>query len=367
VLLVGPYPPPFGGVSVHIQRLAALLNARGVSVGVLDHFGRSRHGPPVVGALKRNPLRYATALRRFAASVMHYHHGGRLTPLLAAALMLRRTRYERTIITVHGHDLQPFLESRLPFVPGVTCWALDRFDVVIAVSDEVADTLRQHLPGAEVAVLPAYLPPSISAPPPETRGSPTVIPPLVVAAYDVLPLADGDLYGLDVAFGVFERLAGDFPSLRLLILLAHAPRRRRARRYLRDQVDALTEQTQERISVKVGHDLTETLCQGAIFLRPTRRDGDAVSVREALALGIPVVASDLVQRPHGTRLVTGHDIAKWSDAVAETLHQQPASDGHPAITTSIPSTRETVAAVLELYARHTSLRSEPSALDVSNG
>jgi glycogen(starch) synthase len=310
-------------------------------------------------------MRYATALRRFAATVMHYHHGGRLTPLIATALALRRTRYEWTIITVHGHDLQPFLESRLPIVPGVTRWALHRFDLVIAVSDEVATTLRQHLRGAEVAVLPAYLPPSMSAPLPETLGSPPVFPPLVVAAYDVLPLVGGDLYGLDVAFGVFQRLAGDYPSLRLLVFLAHAPRRRRVRRYLRDHLEAVEEEAQDRISVKVGHDLTETLCQGAILLRPTRRDGDAVSVREALALGVPVVASDLVQRPHGTKLVTGHDVAEWSDAVAATLSQQAASDRHLAIRTRSPGAAEAVGSVLELYARHmhTPTRSEPAELD----
>jgi glycosyltransferase involved in cell wall biosynthesis len=34
-----------------------------------------------------------------------------------------------------------------------------------------------------------------------------------------------------------------------------------------------------------------------IFLRPTRSDGDANSIREALYLGVPVIASDCVERP----------------------------------------------------------------------
>jgi glycosyltransferase involved in cell wall biosynthesis len=44
------------------------------------------------------------------------------------------------------------------------------------------------------------------------------------------------------------------------------------------------------------------LAAGTVFLRPTTRDGDAVSVREALASGIPCVASDVVARPQGTLL-----------------------------------------------------------------
>ena len=40
----------------------------------------------------------------------------------------------------------------------------------------------------------------------------------------------------------------------------------------------------------------------AVFLRPTFFDGDSVSVREALALGVPVVASDTGCRPDSVRL-----------------------------------------------------------------
>jgi glycosyltransferase involved in cell wall biosynthesis len=34
-----------------------------------------------------------------------------------------------------------------------------------------------------------------------------------------------------------------------------------------------------------------------VFVRPTFADGDSISVREALALGVPVIASDCVSRP----------------------------------------------------------------------
>jgi glycosyltransferase involved in cell wall biosynthesis len=35
-------------------------------------------------------------------------------------------------------------------------------------------------------------------------------------------------------------------------------------------------------------------------MRPSRTDGDAVSIREALAMDVPVIASDVVGRPIGT-------------------------------------------------------------------
>ena len=44
------------------------------------------------------------------------------------------------------------------------------------------------------------------------------------------------------------------------------------------------------------------MSRSAAFVRPTFTDGDSISVREALALGVPVIASDAVARPHGTVL-----------------------------------------------------------------
>jgi glycosyltransferase involved in cell wall biosynthesis len=39
-----------------------------------------------------------------------------------------------------------------------------------------------------------------------------------------------------------------------------------------------------------------------VFVRPTLKDGDSISVREALVLGVPVVASRVGSRPPGTIL-----------------------------------------------------------------
>jgi glycosyltransferase involved in cell wall biosynthesis len=44
-----------------------------------------------------------------------------------------------------------------------------------------------------------------------------------------------------------------------------------------------------------------------LFVRPTITDGDSVSVRECLHLGVPVVASDAVPRPGGCLLFGSRD------------------------------------------------------------
>jgi hypothetical protein len=59
----------------------------------------------------------------------------------------------------------------------------------------------------------------------------------------------------------------------------------------------------------VNHDTClDLMSRSQIFLRPTFQDGDSISVREALALGVPVVASRIGSRPPGTILFHPGDL-----------------------------------------------------------
>ena len=56
-----------------------------------------------------------------------------------------------------------------------------------------------------------------------------------------------------------------------------------------------------------------------LVLRPTCTDGDALTVREALFLGKPVIASDIVSRPEGTILFKNRDYESMAGKVIEVL------------------------------------------------
>jgi glycosyltransferase involved in cell wall biosynthesis len=56
-----------------------------------------------------------------------------------------------------------------------------------------------------------------------------------------------------------------------------------------------------------------------LFVRPTYFDGDASSVREALAMGVPVVASDTDHRPAGVLLFRRGDARDLADKIALAL------------------------------------------------
>src|ERR1019366_6561362 len=56
-----------------------------------------------------------------------------------------------------------------------------------------------------------------------------------------------------------------------------------------------------------------------LLLRTTLYDGDSVSVREALYIGTPVIATDNGMRPEGVHLIPPSDAGRLRDAVCELL------------------------------------------------
>jgi glycosyltransferase involved in cell wall biosynthesis len=60
-----------------------------------------------------------------------------------------------------------------------------------------------------------------------------------------------------------------------------------------------------------------------VFVRPSRADGDAVSIREALQAGVPVVASDVVERPDGAVLFRTGDRAALTSALRAVIERAP--------------------------------------------
>jgi glycosyltransferase involved in cell wall biosynthesis len=344
VILVGPYPPPRGGVSAHIARLAHGLGDRGLTIGVVNHFHTSARDPLVIANLRRNPWRYWRVLRTARAQVVHYHHS-RWYTLLVTAFALRRSP-AATVATIHGRGLEPLLSSRAPGVAPLTRWALRSFDVLIAVSVEVEASLAS-VAERPVALIPAYLP---------VAGDPAALSrraeefltgtsTLLMSAYRLTVDKRGrTIYGLETAIAGFAQLAGDHPHLCLAIFLASAPRSRRDARLLENLLaGAGGEDVRQRIGIFYGEPLAPALRLAGVYLRPTLTDGDAVSVREALAAGVPVLASDVVGRPPGVTTV-GLDASAWAREIERALSRGPRVP-------SCPQATDPLEQVIDIYDR----------------
>ena len=105
-----------------------------------------------------------------------------------------------------------------------------------------------------------------------------------------------DLYGLDMCIDLCGRLKSDYPQVGFLCCLPSIGHQ------------SYFETLKDRImNSKIGSNflfvteenmaLIPILSKSDVFVRPTNTDGDALSVRESIYVGTPVIASDVVPRP----------------------------------------------------------------------
>jgi glycosyltransferase involved in cell wall biosynthesis len=352
VLILGPLPPPYGGVSAHVDAVRRRLIETDVSFGVLNHFRSPVDARAVLGDLGRNPIRYWFGLRNHGSRLVHYHHS-RMSTLLIVGAAARRDLNRRYVISVHGHGLRRWLDSRMWPMATLTRWALRSFDEVIAVSEEIAESLVGIDGISDVTVLPAFVEASQTTEtidPAIDRLLRSSCPSLVVAAYRVTPTSAGELYGIDLAIRALDRLAQHHPSVGLCVLVAIPPKGR-ARRYLkRLQSEAVERGHADRLLIRFETPLSPVFGRDVIFVRPSLSDGDAVSIREALAAGVPVVASDVVERPAGTAIFRTAHMEALCDAVEAVLADR--SNGHEHA--RAPQTQDggTFARLMSIYNRH---------------
>jgi glycosyltransferase involved in cell wall biosynthesis len=99
------------------------------------------------------------------------------------------------------------------------------------------------------------------------------------------------------------------------------PTRRRAKRYLSAlEQRAADAGLSDRLLVAFELPLSPALRHNVIIVRPTRSEGDALSVREGLSAGVPVIATDVVERPSGTVTFRRDDIPGLCAAVLGVIH-----------------------------------------------
>lgn len=329
IVVLGPLPPPFGGVSLHIVRFMELLKSEGVGARALPYTGLTVSGRPAK-ALQAAKMLAAIHVRAWGGprSVLHVHYGG-LGYFLALAPLLAMTT-ARKVITFHSVRVLQDLEGRPAWVRRITLAMLGRFSLFVAVRADIGEALRSlGLSGPQITVMPAFLPP---APAEQDLGRlpETVARELAQAqsagrvqiccgAYNLGPgYGHEDIYGVERLLSAVERCAALPPGgLDIWVLVSNRPQsaaQLRAETAVRAAAGRLDN---VRLHVHFGLPLMPVMSRCGGFVRPSSEDGDSVAIREALALGMPVLASDVVARPNG--VVTYNSASGLDGAIAAFL------------------------------------------------
>ena len=119
-------------------------------------------------------------------------------------------------------------------------------------------------------------------------------------------------YGIPLMLALLERLHSTYPRLGLILMGPNLDAVRSQYEPLPGNVLATGPLPHASV---IG-----TMQRLHVFLRPTHFDGDSISVREALALNIPVVASQVGFRPPGVTLFPAGNLEAFAAAVDTVLH-----------------------------------------------
>jgi glycogen(starch) synthase len=352
--LIGWAPPPWGGVSVHVSRLARRLSADGFDVVLID---LSRESDDVAGVthvrVRRRPwlVEAAAAARRERCDLVHLHTIGVDVRSVCEMAALQETH--RIPVFVSIHSLRPdegrFAQTRARLF-AACCNRLPR---VIASGAAVADRLASLgvLPHRVQTVLPhireTAAPPSLPA---SVAAFAAAHQPLVTAGANALRWWRGqDLYGFDLFVEAAAVVRARYPQAGFIFLLprvgdvgvAEAALARAEALGVRDAIHVVGEPLADAASL---------WGRGDVFVRPSRDDGDALSIREALDLGVPVLASDAVPRPAGVRLFRTADGADCGAALCRMLDHLEDERAALAAMPVVPDGAEQLAAMYRVVA-----------------
>lgn len=314
------FPPPVGGVAVHSERLARLLSRSGFIVEAFEMHNRFDdsvnfpfkyyRGNRLITALK---FLYHTLLRR--PDIVHIHVSAGRQVIFLWMLTLIISSVCPIVVTIHSGSF-----------PSVYCqmrswkkWLMRRMikstSCIVAVSDRIRYFLNSHLNAGShlIQVIPAYLP--------SCAASPRNLQPSVKRI-----VASG--YGTPIYF--WEGLVNALNLVELPYEIVFAFYNEYQQPYYQDVLNQAEESLKGKI--KIYNDLSPdefaiVMSSADVFVRPTLTDGDSIAVREALELGLTVIASNSVERPEQCFIFDSGNEHMLASLIEEAIKGTIQSDG----------------------------------------
>ncbi|MDP4208596.1 MAG: hypothetical protein Q8928_07260 [Bacteroidota bacterium] len=292
ILLIGPLPDPKGGVSIHIKRLGELISpyyevnyVDESSVRKIEYFNL------------RSKKLFSYLKLIYWADIVHIHSG--MLFLRIFHLCLSKLLFKKVIITIHytfkNHNL--FLHKVY----------LNLCNRVIFVNKETAQLLSLC---TATYIKEAFIPQNIANEPVLPQNIQCWIKERKAQGYAIIGANawrldlynNTDLYGLDMCIKLINEIKIQaVKKVAFIFTVSSVPKSDTIFRNYITQIKKLDLEndfllTEQNVS------FVRIIEYSDVVLRPTITDGDALTIREALYMGVPVIASDIVNRPKPTIL-----------------------------------------------------------------
>lgn len=316
VCVVGPLPPPSGGMANQCEQLGRLLKAEGVQVELVQTNVAYRpawvgHVPGLRAAFRLVP--YLLALWRGVGGAQVVHvlaNSGWAWHLLAApALLIARWRGVPAIVNYRGGQADDFFTAAPRFVLRQLGSAVQR----VTPSTFLVRVFAKH--GLTAQVIPNII--DLSRFKPVTLRDPGPRPHLVVTRNLEA------IYDIPTALKAFARLRQQWPGARLTVA-GSGPELASLRQLASDLAVADAVHFAGRID---NADIPALYASADLVLNPSTADNMPISILESLASGVPVVTTDaggipdLVEQGRTALLVPVGDAAAMAQAASRLLSE----------------------------------------------
>ena len=319
--MVGVYPPPYGGVSIHVQRLLAGCLENNIQAAVFDLSLRSKKSANVLNFFWNWPRLFFGHY-----DIIHVHTVNRSWQVPWLFGILARLKRAGFVVTYHSLRYRPEDFSRLG--RRMTKVVLKSASCCVTINAVIRERLvALGAPPGKVSVVSPYLPPlvkqeEITAVPPSVWTFIAAHRPVISAnAFAIIRDKGVDLYGIDMCVELCAALKKLYPAVGLVFFLPdirdyeyfHELKRRIAEKGIGDNFLFQTRPCQ----------LYPVIMKSDIFVRPTVVDSYGVSVAEAIHFKVPAVASDVCLRPEGAVLFKRRDEADFIRCVKAVWENHP--------------------------------------------
>ena len=268
VLILGKKPPPIGGVTIHVSRLLEKLDDSSIEYVFIEN---TKNIPKLIYHIRRSCL-------------THVHSSSPYFRLLV--VLIAKLFDSKSIITIHG-DLGRFKSS---FKNNIDSLALKWSGVPIVLNNEsLKKAILLNLNSKKIT---AFIPPTK-----RTLLSKTIIDRInelrknheyifATNAYNrTIDKNNEEIYGIEMLVSLFKKHKNN-------ALIISDPSGSYFEYFKENQIHM----PRNIYIINFKHSYFEILSKVDYSIRNTSTDGDPLSIKESLYLGVPVIASNVVSR-----------------------------------------------------------------------
>lgn len=331
ICLLGQFPPHIGGVASHTYMLVRELVSRGDDVYVLTyphHHIQYIDGITVETAFTVNIkglrgllfffssiLKLLIMVRKYDIDIIHAHF--LIPPGLVAALVGRITD-RKVAVTVHGSDI--FIQAQNLVLKILIKFILKRADIIAAVNSEIKDEiLKMDISGVQDKI--RVTPNAVDLEKFKPTNKSNVFKEMGIEHQKPVILFVGNLVpqkGLVYLLDAKKEM--DTPAYLVIVGGGHLMGQ------LKEQVKR--EKISDVYFTGARRDVEKIMPQADIFVLPSISEGSPITILEALASGLPVVATDVggikeMVTPDEGLIVPPKDIGALKEAINRILQDNP--------------------------------------------